>query len=210
MNDTASFRFALSIVILGALFGACDSDSNDPVDSGARDASSSTDAVPDDADVFDGSSRDAGAVDAAASDAESSVDASGAILSFRFGNQITGSTLEIEASGAYARGERTCCPPTTAPSAGSLTPLERTTLLADIALIAAAGTETIEGMPTTMGSASGVLEVRSGGTSYIVQDVVRNAGSGSDIVTRSTAATARNSILDLVDAIVDFDAYRLP
>jgi hypothetical protein len=66
-------------------------------------------------------------------------------------------------------------------------------------------------MATSLGSSSGTLDVRSGGTTRIVQHVTRAATiPGADGVSRSTAVAARNAILDLVAGFTVVDMYRLP
>ena len=60
--------------------------------------------------------RDGGATDGGATDAGAG-DAGTLLVSYSFGNQISGSTLEIDRDGGVTHSERTCCPPTTVPVA---------------------------------------------------------------------------------------------
>jgi hypothetical protein len=129
--------WANSLLLIGAILGtACGSQNASPVDGG-----------PPDAGRVDGGVQDAGPADASIQ------------LDYFYGNQITGSYLQIDKSGEIAQRERTCCPPQFRD-----VPFDRIddSMLRQLeaAIVAvASGTITVESRPTLAGEQVGSLRV---------------------------------------------------
>jgi len=101
--------------------------------------------------------------------------ASGPIVEYRFGNQIFGSEVSIQADGVIDHGERTCCPPhTDTVTEKKLSAAKLEQLLAAIDAASHADTKVTEGGPTTEGSQSGILEVHTAaGDKIVIHDIER-------------------------------------
>lgn len=131
----------------------------------------------------------------------------GVILAYDFGNQITGSKLEVQSDGTLKHSERVCCPPNETDE--NAPPLDATKLAEPKGWIEAAKSGTIavsDGTPTSLGSASGTLEVCSAdGTAIIVHDIMRNPQIGEPDIVQSNAATESEEIRAFVSDIVDED-----
>jgi hypothetical protein len=188
---------------LAVLAVACSSSPSHPVVDGAADGASANDLAI----TGDGASQDGTLTDGAVGDGSIPIDGPmGVLLTYRYGNQITGSELTVHDDGRVEHIERTCCPPTSTPvTEADLDGTALAMLRAQIAAVAAAGTATTDGHPTSAGSSNGELYVYHDGLQYIVRTISRNpAGTGPSIVVSSTAAEA-SAILSYVNSEVDED-----
>jgi hypothetical protein len=131
--------------------------------------------------------------------------ASGDILAYEYGNQITGSELHVQADGTVVHEERICCPPEV--NDQNAPALEAAALTELKGWIDAAKSGTIsvsDGTPTSLGSSAGTLAACSAdGTAIVIHNVIRNAAIGQpDRVESNTAAEAaeiRAFVSDIVD-----------
>lgn len=126
------------------------------------------------------------------------------LVDYQYGNQVTGSTLTIDALGVTTRSERICCPPTTTPTdTADLSFSQIAGLRADIEAIAAADALTSKELGTFADGASvGSLTVFRNGYAYVVKAY---ENQGDRVRIESTANDARTRILALVNSIVDVD-----
>lgn len=131
----------------------------------------------------------------------------GVILAYDYGNQITGSKLEVQADGSVLHTERVCCPPTeTDENAPALDAAKLAELKGWIEAAKNGTVAVSQGTPTSLGSSSGTLEVCSAdGTAIIVHDITRNPEIGKPDEVQSNTAAEAEEIRAFVADIVDDD-----
>lgn len=130
-------------------------------------------------------------------------DQSGVLVSYSYHNQIYGSVLTINATGAVTILEHTCCPPHTDTINTKITPDMIQNLTKAIVAAKAGQLVAQPGTPTTMGSLSGEFLANDGTDQpVIIEKIERNPNVGQpDKVTLNASPAAKN-IKDLVDALV--------
>lgn len=126
------------------------------------------------------------------------------LIDYRYGNQVTGSTLTIDALGVTTRSERICCPPAESPvETADLGFSQIAGLRADIEAIAAADATVDKQLgPFADGASIGSLVVYRNGYAYVVKAY---ENQGDRVRIESTSGDARTRILALINGIVDVD-----
>ena len=126
------------------------------------------------------------------------------LIDYQYGNQVSGSTLTVDALGVTERSERSCCPPTTTPTeTADLGFSQIAGLRADIEAIAAADAVTSKELgPFADGASIGSVTVYRNGYAYLVKAY---ENQGDRVRIESIANDARTRILALVNGIVDVD-----
>jgi hypothetical protein len=130
-------------------------------------------------------------------------DQTGVLVSYSYHNQIYGSVLTINSSGAVVVLEHTCCPPHTDTINTKLAPDVIQNLMKAI-IAAKTGQLVIQpGTPTSMGSLSGEFVANDGSDQpVVIEKIERNPTIAQpDKVTLNGSPAAKN-IKDLVDALV--------
>ncbi|WP_394840225.1 hypothetical protein LVJ94_25405 [Pendulispora rubella] len=131
-------------------------------------------------------------------------DAMSVVLSYTYGNQITGSTLEILANGTVSGTERTCCPPKIEPtSPNSLSADALNTLLSQIETAAGTQPTVTEKDAGQAGDNSGALIVYAASGARVIIREVSNSRDGA--IEKANSSQAATAIRGLVNGYVAVD-----